>query len=208
METEEKLRNILDRCLELFYQYGIRSLSMDDISQRLGISKKTLYQYFANKEDLVRHVVEHLSARHREKYGSLASEPGNAIDKLLKASMMACEEMRYYNPVMTFDLHKYHPDIIEGHVKREKEFFREKILENLTQGIEEGLYRPELNKELVATLYVSNLAELHRLDEVLAQKITFHDIFQVLFDNYIRGISTPAGIAYYENELSKIMKNN
>ncbi len=208
METEEKLKNILDRCLELFYQYGIRSLSMDDIAQRLGISKKTLYQYFSNKDDLVKQVVDYLSARHREKYDAIGAEPGNAIDKLLKASVMACEEMRYYNPVMTFDLHKYHADVIEGHIRSEKEYFREKILENLAQGIQEGLFRPNLNVELVATLYVSNLAELHRLDEVLAQKITFRDVFQVMFDNYIRGISTPEGIAYYENEMSKIMNKS
>ncbi|MDK2910027.1 MAG: hypothetical protein PWR20_1594 [Bacteroidales bacterium] len=208
IEPEDKLKNILDRCLGLFYQYGIRSLSMDDIAQRLGISKKTLYHFFSNKDDLVRQVIGYLSQRHREKYDAIISGPGNAIDKLLKASMMACDEMRYYNPVMTFDLQKYHADIVEGHLKTEKAYFREKIRENLIQGIEEGLYRPELNVELVATLYVSNLAQLHRLDEVLAQTITFRDIFQVMFENYIRGISTTKGISYYENEIGKIMNKN
>lgn len=207
-EPEDKLKNILDRCLDLFYQYGIRSLSMDDIAQRLGISKKTLYHFFINKDDLVRQAIGYLSQRHREKYDAIISEPGNAIDKLLKASMMACDEMRYYNPIMTFDLHKYHGDIVEGHLKNEKAYFKGKILENLIQGIQEGLYRPDLNIELVATLYVSNLAELHRLDEVLAQTITFRDIFQVMFENYIRGISTPKGISYYENEIGKIMNKN
>lgn len=208
IDPEEKLKSILDRCLSLFYQYGIRSLSMDDIAQQLGISKKTLYHYFSNKDDLVRQVIGYLSQRHREKYDAIAAEPGNAIDKLLKASILACDEMRYYNPIMTFDLQKYHADIVEGHLKMEKAYFREKMCENLDQGIEEGLYRPELNAELVATLYVSNLAELHRLDEVLAQTITFKDIFQVMFENYIRGISTAKGIAYYENKIGKIMNKN
>ncbi len=207
MDFEEKHRYLMDRCLGLFFQFGVRSLGMDDIAQKLGISKKTLYQHFSNKEDLVRQVVDYLSSRHREKYDSITSLEGNAIDKLLKASTMACEEMRFYNPVLTFDLHKYHADIFEGHIDKEKKYFKDKILENLLQGIQEGLYRPELNIELVATLYVANLAELHRLDEVLAQKITYKDIFQVMFDNYIRGIGTPQGIAYYENEIKKLMNN-
>jgi AcrR family transcriptional regulator len=201
---DDKLNHLLERTLHLFYQYGIRSLSMDDISRHLAISKKTLYQYVGSKDELVKKVMDMQSEKNRGYYESVITSAGNAIDKLLDASKYLNQQLRIFNPVMMFDLHKFHPETVSCHLEEERGYFVEKMRDNLLQGIGEGLFRPGLNVDLVALLFVSNLAELHRLDEVLASKITFSDIFQVMFENYIRGIGTPSGIEYFEKEMESI----
>lgn len=201
---DEKLNHLLERTLQLFVQYGIRSLSMDDISRHLAISKKTLYQYVSSKDELVKKVMDMQSEKNRDYYESVAGSTGNAIDKLLDASKYLNQQLRTFNPVMMFDLQKYHPETVNCHVEEERTHFVGKMRDNLMQGISEGLFRPGLHVDLVALLYVNNLAELHRLDEVMASKITFTGIFQVMFENYIRGIGTPRGIEYFEKEMESI----
>jgi hypothetical protein len=87
----------------------------------------------------------------------------------------------------------------------------EQISNNITQGITEGLYRDNLNIELVAGLYVRNLVDMHNKDYCFVENITFDQIFEAMFENHIRAISTSEGIKYFEkrkSELTQLNKNN
>lgn len=175
---------------------------MDEIASQLGMSKKTLYQYVENKTELVEKVLDfyfqHSSACIDEINGSM-----NAIDVLIHVSEAVSEEISSSNPVMLFDLQKYYPEQHRAFVSRKKEHVYEKIRENMLQGIHEGIYRAEIDVELIAKLYVEKLLGVHDPEFLSSMKFSQQEIFKVMFENHIRGIANAKGLAYFENMLNK-----
>jgi TetR/AcrR family transcriptional regulator, cholesterol catabolism regulator len=199
---DEKLKAILKECSHLFIKYGIRSLSMDDLCREMGISKKTLYQYVENKVDLITKTLDFVvqdavwAVEESNKLGE------NAIDQLLNVSRKVCIEMQHFNPSITFDMQKYYPEIYRKFNHSKKEIIYNQIVENMRRGIDEGFYRNDLPVELVARLYVQKLEHINDPEFLQSEDFSFSNMFQVMFDNHIRGISNPKGLEYYEKQLS------
>jgi AcrR family transcriptional regulator len=201
---DKVLADILEQVRELFFKYGVRSVSMDDICRDLGISKKKLYQYFSSKTQLVDKLLE-LERRNFEVIFEHHNFEGvNAIDILLTVSRDIGERFRDVSPSMTFDLKKYYPDIYNRHVNERIEFIYQKIQINMQKGISQGMYRDDLSIELVARLYIRRLMDIHNPEFFPADKFSFQTLFDVMFDNFIRGIANPAGIDYYEQQKRKV----
>lgn len=200
---DDKLVTIIDTSGMLFRKYGIRSISMDDISRELGMSKKTLYQYVDNKPDLIekllRRQVECSNACVVDSAGSM-----NAIDILLHVSVKISEEIREMNPVIAFDLEKYYPALYKAFVQAKRDHVYLKIKENLEQGVTEGIYRDDLNADLVAKLYVQKLIDVHDPEFLSSVDFSQEKVFQVMFDNHIRGIANAEGLDYYEKKKSEM----
>jgi AcrR family transcriptional regulator len=207
MDVDEKWIQILEKSRQLFYSYGIRSLSMDDISRHMGISKKTLYQYVSSKDDLVEKVMDYLLNHDKLIQCDEANEALNAIDILLHASQIVNNEIKETNPVVVFDLQKYYPEIFARFLEQKKQRIYTRIIENMQQGIAEGYYRNDLKIELVARLYVNNLVELHKADFIVNRELTFPEVFQVMFENHIRAISNVKGVQYFEEKKQNLLKD-
>ncbi|MFA5329176.1 MAG: TetR/AcrR family transcriptional regulator [Prolixibacteraceae bacterium] len=206
--NDPKLLTILDKTVELFYEFGIRNLNMDDISRSLGISKKTLYQYVKSKEDLIEKLFLYDDVRWENQLLKIKPKELNAIDILIQVSLMVHDEMSRLNPKLKFELKKYYEPIFNQFmVKRQNHIFNQ-ISRNIQKGIGEGLYRSDVNTELVAGLYVRNLVDMHNKDFCIVEDITFDQIFEVMFENHIRAISTPEGIIYFEKRKSEIHQLN
>src|ERR1035437_659352 len=107
---DEKLEKIIIESAALFRKYGIRSLSMDDISRELGISKKTIYQYVSNKAELIEMILDWVST-HNICLRSETTGEANAIDDLLSFSLTVQDETNESTPAILFDLQKYYPDV-------------------------------------------------------------------------------------------------
>jgi AcrR family transcriptional regulator len=207
-EVDEKYVQILEKSRQLFYSFGIRSLSMDDISRHMGISKKTLYQYVSSKDDLVEKVMDYLLNHDKLILCDEANEALNAIDILLHASQIVNNEIKETNPVVVFDLQKYYPEVFAKFLEQKKQRIFDHIIQNMQQGIDEGYYRPDLKIELVARLYVNNLVELHNADFIVNRELTFPEVFQVMFENHIRAISNVKGVQYFEEKKQSLLKDN
>lgn len=199
---DDKIDLILRTSGTLFRKYGIRSISMDDIAKELGMSKKTLYQYVENKTDLVEKLLNHLISASPACITD-ESKNLNAIDVLLQASVKVSEEIKEMNPAIAFDLEKFYPVIYRNFVQGKRDHIYRKIKENLEQGIREGIYRNDVDSDLVAKLYVQKLIDLHNPDFLSSVDFSFEKVFQVMFDNHIRGISNPVGLAYYQNLINQ-----
>lgn len=205
---DPKLRMILEETVELFYEFGIRNLNMDDISRSLGISKKTLYQVVKSKEDLIEKLFHLDALKWDNEFSKIKIEELNAIDVLIQVSLLVFDEMSRLNPKLKFELKKYYEPIYnEFMVKKQNHIFNQ-ISKNIQKGIKEGLYRGDVNIELVAGLYVRNLVDMHNKDYCLIGNITFDQVFEVMFENHIRAISTPDGIAYFEKRKVEISHLN
>jgi len=198
MQEEEKFKLLLSRVSELFLKYGLRSISMDDISHELGISKKTLYNYVSNKAELIEAVMDNNRDLICTSMTGIQNQGYNAIEELLEISNVVYSYHDSFNQSMTFDLEKYYPDLFlkfrEGKLKAVHAY----VTDNLNKGIAEGLYRNDLDVSLVASLYVKKMEDVR--DERLFQGegVTFERVFEVMFENHIRGISNESGIAYFE----------
>jgi AcrR family transcriptional regulator len=204
---EANLELILKGAGALFKKYGIRSISMDDIARELGISKKTLYQFVDNKAVLVEHLLRFMLEK--GDYSCLeGSITGlNAIDVLLAVSKKVSEEIKEINPSLAFDLQKFYPVIYREFVLNKRDHVFEQIKRNFEQGISEGLYRNDLDTELVSRLYVQKLIDVHNPEFLSSIDFAFDKIFQVMFDNHIRGIANANGLAYYENQIIHLKIN-
>lgn len=196
---DDKMNMILDTTESLFKRYGIRSISMEDISKELGMSKKTLYQFVENKPDLIEKFLQHIL---RKSNSCITDDSSgmNAIDILLQVSIKVSKEIEDVNPVIAFDLEKFYPALYRSFVMAKREHVYLKIKENLEQGAAEGLYRTDIDFDLVAKLYVQKLIDIHNPDFLSSVDFNVEKVFQVMFDNHIRGISNTSGLSYYEKK--------
>ena len=206
--NDPKLKLILDRTLDLFYEFGIRNLNMDDISHKLRISKKTLYQSVKNKEDLIEKLFTYEENRWNDKLDKIIKQELNAIDVLIQVSLLVYDEMGRLNPKLKFELKKYYEPVFNRLMERKQNHILEHISNNMQKGIGEGLYREDVNIDLVSGLYVRNLVEMHNKDYAFGENITFDQVFEVLFENHISAISSPEGIEYFEKRKSEITHLN
>jgi TetR/AcrR family transcriptional regulator, cholesterol catabolism regulator len=204
---DEKVDRILAESLRLFKKNGIRSVSMDDISKELGMSKKTIYLYFANKTELVEKVLSHLLEKERIPCVGEDTLNMNAIDILLAVSRNVSIQLKDMNPINAYELQKYYPSIYREFIIRKRDHVFEQVKQNFLQGIAEGIYRDDMDVDLVARLYIQKLEDVHNPEFLESVNFGFEKVFQVMFDNHIRGIANAEGLAYYEKQ-TKMLNNN
>ena len=201
MEQLEQLdikKKILKAAENLFMKYGVRSISMDDISRHLSVSKKTLYQHFADKEDIVSMTCQAHIDTIVGQMQEITRGAKNAIDELAKIFMCLKQNTEDTNPSLLFDLQKYHPKAWTVWINHKNKFIRESVIRNLRQGIEEGYYRPELNVEIIASMRIE-LVQLPFDDNVFpTSRYKIAEVQMQIFDHFVHGIVTDKGRKLYQ----------
>ena len=181
---------IITTAMEAFAQKGIRHVKMDDVAKELGISKRTLYEIFDKKEDLLYEGVKFYLGDRRTQMEVKAQECKNVMEIILLAYKLKVEEFRQTNPCFYTDLVKY-PKVARYLAQQNQQ-----MLTNMTKfierGIEEGFFRKEVNPELVARLF--DALGKYVMEQQLYCLYTIEDIFTNLVFVTIRGIWTEKGI--------------
>jgi TetR/AcrR family transcriptional regulator, cholesterol catabolism regulator len=198
---------MLEQIKELFFEFGIKNLNMDEISRKLGISKKTLYRFVKSKEDLIAKLFEFEEIKGIKIFSEIGNLNVNAIEKLFKVSLMVFEEMKRFNPMIMFEMRKYYEQLFNEFHDRKLVQISQSMKINLKQGIEEGLYRADVNIEAVVALFINYLIEIHNSDMCKTVNLSFDDLFKVMFENHIRAISTPTGVAFFEARKKEVLEN-
>ena len=197
----QETENILQRVCTLYNKYGIKSVTMDDVSRELGISKKTLYEHFRDKEELVSLVFESERNNVLKDLCSINDVALNAIQELFLINKYFSERIRDYNPNVDFDLRKYHFPVFEEHKKKVIENMYSHIVANLERGIKEKLYRTDFNPDFIARLHVSRIVSMQQSEVFTREEILAKSTHVELIIYHVRGISTPEGIKILEKEL-------
>jgi TetR/AcrR family transcriptional regulator, cholesterol catabolism regulator len=195
---------LISRISELFKKYGIKSITMDDIAKELGISKKTLYQHFENKNDIVNHLTQNeLKSEYEELY-KLFKQHSNAIDQLLVTSKYIARNLRFLNLSLTYDMNKYYPHIWGKLISQRRESILNLISQNLKTGIEQGLYQRNLNTDIIAVFYCSllDVKGFEIVNDSLNED--FDKMFNTLFMYHIHGIANNVGIEYLEKQFKNL----
>lgn len=203
LSSERVRERILDKAQELFFRYGVKSVTMDDIARELGISKKTIYQHFEDKNAMVFAGVEHHFECDRTLAEQMQIEAPDPIAEVVMASEMMRQTMSGMNPTAIFDIKKYYPKAWDLFSKYKKEFILELVKKNLRKGVDMGLYRPSVNVEVIARLRLEQIEM--GLDPYLFPLGQFNplDTQLELLDHFLRGIVTPQGLNLYEIYLEK-----
>jgi TetR/AcrR family transcriptional regulator, cholesterol catabolism regulator len=200
----EELKNILLKVRELYMKYGIKSITMDDISMELGISKKTLYQYVTDKDDLVGKFIDNEIHLRQVEICKCFKTGFNAIEELFEISIFMNKLMKDQNPATDHDLKKYYPHHYYKIVKARRERIFNYILLNLKKGKEDGLYREELDEEIIAKLYLSRVENIHLNDLFTVEEFTSLKLFMELLIYHVRGIATKKGIFVLEKKINEL----
>jgi AcrR family transcriptional regulator len=190
METRER---ILLGSRELFMQFGIRRVTMDDVAKHLGMSKKTIYAVFQDKDELVQSLLASELHHNEACFLDINKMAANAVEECYELMKMMTGMFQKINPWMFIDLQKYHPQSWQYYCKFKEEHLKGQIISNLERGIREGLYRPNINVQVLAILR-------HTQIEMGMNPLIFSpDKFEVakvqieLFDHFIHGILTLKG---------------
>ncbi len=202
-EMDENLKEILLKVRDLYMKYGIKSMTMDDVASQLGISKKTLYQYVKDKSELVGLVVDMQMQEVQCQHHSVRDKGMNAIEELLMVSKMLNRLLKQINPATEFDLKKYYPEHYYRLISRRRQHMYEQNLRNIRKGKEEGIYRQELNDEVIAKLQLSRVEFVMQSDLFSVEEFTSPKFFQEIFEYHIRGIANQKGIEFLEKKLKE-----
>ena len=197
----DQFNRIIESALNLFMREGVKTVNMDDISSFMGISKKTLYQYVNNKADLVEKAFRLYQSRILGMISNIQEKNENAIDELFKIDEKLCLMLKNRPPRLINNLKKYYPNVWEILDEIKKKHLFTCITENMDRGKEQGLYRNEVNSNIIAKLMMNTVDAL--VDDATFP-LTQYDFKSLLKENriyHIRGIATDKGIKYLEQKL-------
>lgn len=198
---DEELKSILEKVRHLYIRYGIKSVTMDDVSHELGISKKTLYQHVADKNDLVFKVFDLEINDSSTKFVCCYSTNSNAIEQLFDVHKWVVSRMKEYSPVSDYDLKKYYPDIYRKLERVRKDRMFEFVVRNMQKGKEEGLYRDDLDVDIISKIHVSRIQNTFDSELLTNEEKTSLKVFYEFFVYHIRGIASEKGIRLLEEKL-------
>jgi len=188
------MRNdILNKATDLFLNYGFKSVTMDDLAQEMGISKKTIYSHFENKTKLVEEATMNLFWEISNGIDHIIALKKNPIEELYEIKKFVMVRLKDEKASTLYQLQKYYPRLFETLKKKEIDVMQDCLVDNIRRGMEIGIYRENLNVQFVARIYFSGAISLsdHDLFPVsLFNKVELEDYF---LEYHLRGIVTPKG---------------
>lgn len=180
---------IIEKAMQEFSMHGIRAVKMDDLAADLGISKRTLYEIFKDKETLLLEGIREYYERKREYLFDYAEENHDVMEIVLEAYRMKVEEVRSVNPAFYQDLMKY-PKVTRF-MKERQEASRTAFLDFMNRGVEDGYFRKDVNYQLVPHIF--DALGQHVLNNSLLQQYSVEELYSNFFLIAVRGFCTDKG---------------
>ena len=190
MEADER---ILIAAKDLFWKYGVKSITMDDIGKELGMSKKTIYQYFKDKDAVVLQISKNEFELRKKECDEICTESKNAIHEIILMMKQMSEMFSRMNAKLFYDLQKYHPDTWKLFNEFKEDYILHSIEHNLMRGIEEGLYRPKLNIRIIAKLRAFQVEMAFNPSIFPPDKFSIIDVQMQMIDHFLHGVATIKG---------------
>lgn len=194
----------MDTAFDLFSQYGIKSVSMDDIAKAVGISKRTLYESFEDKESLLTEGIKNNAESLSACLTKLGKEPFNALEVILLFYEEMMKTPRWYNEKFYEDLKKYPKAQQEIEVNKVK--IGKRCLDLFTQGVKEGVFQEGVNFEIMALLVKEQMKMLRPSNIFSKHSIT--EVYNTILLTFLKGISTEKGRTILDRFVLKQSHNN
>ena len=198
MEIREK---IIEGALTQFLTYGIRNVTMDSIANSVGISKRTVYEIFRDKTELIHICIENLQQKHEERNYEIITTSRNVIETIFTFMREGIKNMSSINPVFFMDMKKFYSSDWNALTEENEKNVLALSKKLLKQGIREGLFRSDINIPIVAKLFHEQMKLLADEKIFPHDEFNYADLFQSLTINFMRGISTQKGIEIIESNI-------
>jgi len=198
---------IINKAGELFLNLGFKSVTMDDISSELGISKKTLYKYFSNKVSLVRASCASIHEVIEQGIDAIKEKKYNAIEEEFAIKAIFKEMFKNAKGSPMHQLKKYYPEIYTDLMDREVCMFRDCNRDNLEKGIAQGLYRADIDLSLITNFYFTLIFGIFESEMYSKSVQEFVETEYKILEYHVRAIATEKGIKELEKQLKIINQN-
>ncbi len=200
MEIKDRIKQKAD---ELYRRYGIKSVTMDEIASQLGVSKKTIYQSFSDKNELVDAVIVDMLNYNMECCQKDKAKAQNAIEEVYLAMEMLEVMFENMNPSILFDIERNHPATYEKFKKHKYKYLFQVVKDNIERGKKEELYRPEIDADVVAIIRLETMMMPFNEDLFPKNKHSLVFLEQQLIEYYLFGLVSLKGyklISKYQKE--------
>lgn len=191
------LEKIIEGCEKLFRKYGIKSLSMDDIARELGMSKKTIYQYVTDKNDLVLKTFSTILDCNKHKCSIFINEAKNPIEEIMFMTREISQHLKGINSSVFYDLKKYHPEAWQMFNNFTNSFVYDRIRENMIKGMEQGYYRSDLNPDIVSKIYISMVELVTDHEKFSNLDYDFGQVYSEIVRYHFHAICTSKGFKIF-----------
>ena len=187
-------QRIIEEAALLFRTYGIRTVTMDMLASQMGISKRTIYEAFKDKDELLRGVLKWMTIKQREAMNKIFSETENVIEAIFKMIDMMIEHFQNMSPAFQLDMKRYHNELLKKLSEKDELPYYRNHIEIIERGIKEGVFRDDIdveimNKCLFEVERMSNDKSVFPPDDFMNK-----DVMRIFYINFIRGISTQKGL--------------
>ncbi|MEN2284432.1 TetR/AcrR family transcriptional regulator [Algoriphagus sp. SE2] len=188
---------ILEVAIEQFSHYGVRIVTMEDIARLTGISKKTIYQEFKDKKELVKIAFSTVLEEDTVKLRSILNSSDGVIEHLVYTSKMVRERMGKLNPLVIMEIQRYFPDTWAVFEEYRTEVIEKDLIKVLERGKELGYFRPEINSPLLAKMRVDQISAGFDLANFRDSKFSLMELQVSVLDHFLHGIFTEKGRKAY-----------
>lgn len=185
---------ILGKASELFLKYGIRSVSMDDIARELGISKKTIYVHYQDKDALLVAFMKRQLELHEQIFERMKQGSENVIAEILMISGNSVQEMQKYHTTLLYDLQKYHRNVWQLFEDFKNETIHRQIKDQIERGIATDFFRSEIDVEVAAIMHLQQITTALNPDVFSPRLYDTNLVFRQITMIFLRGICTKKGL--------------
>lgn len=196
MEAQEK---ILKSSLALFFKYGIKHVTMDDIAKELGMSKKTIYQFYKEKDDLINQLCQIELKQQECQFDELSNTAKDPIHEIILISEKMRHMMQNINPIFFLDLQKFYPTAFKMFQKFKEDCAYKNIVHNLKVGMEQGIYRSDLDEDFVGRLRLAQIDMIMFGNYFNYEKVSLAKANEIILEIFIYGICTVKGHKLFNN---------
>lgn len=185
---------ILEKAGEMFLNLGFKSVTMDDIANEIGVSKKTIYVHFSNKTALVNSVTLSIFEIISAGIDMICALKKNPIEELYDIKKFVMLHLKNDKSSPQYQLQKYYPKIYATLKKKQFDVMQTCVIENLTRGVEKGIYRDSIDVSFISRIYFHGVLGIKDIELFPLQQFSMNDLMNFFLEYHLRGICTEKGI--------------
>jgi len=195
MDIREK---IIAEAGKLFMTNGVKKIKMDTIAKKLMISKRTIYESFKNKDELIRETLDYEHRKHVDINNAIIERSDNIIEAVLLFLKTGSEILSQVNPDYFSDLKRLYPAIWKGKVQESKMYTFKLILGLLKKGKEQGIYLEDINEEIIALILIEQLFLISDQTVFPPSRYPITEVYENIIVSMTRGVATRRGLELLE----------
>jgi AcrR family transcriptional regulator len=192
---------ILETSNELFLNLGFKSVTMDEIAKKMGVSKKTIYKYFENKTELVAAVTDYMFDTVSCGIEGICALQMNPIEEIFSIKRLVMKHLKDEKSSPQYQLQKYYPKIYASLTQKQFHIMQVCVVNNLKQGIEKGLYRTHIDLEFISRIYFNGMVGIKNKDLFPLTDYSMNTLMNHYLEYHLRGIATEKGLQELNNQL-------